>query len=49
MQDMVRRLIDCGMSRAVALCVLRQIRDPIERELYVEQVEAENREPMEIL
>lgn len=49
MQELVRRLIDCGMSRSVALCVLRSIRDPRDREAYVEQVEEETREPMEIL
>lgn len=49
MRDLIRRLIDCGMTREVALCVMRQIRDPKERERYVEQVEEECREPMEIL
>ena len=49
MQELVRRLIDSGMSRTVALCVLRQIHDKRERELYVEQIERENHEPMETL
>lgn len=47
MNTLIARLIDCGMTRDVALCVLRQIRNPKERELYVEQIEEASREQME--
>ena len=47
MNMLIARLIDCGMTRDVALCVLRQIRNPKERELYVEQIEEASREQME--
>ena len=47
MQELVRRLIDSGMSRSVAICVLRQIHDPRDRELYVEEIEEKAHEQME--
>jgi len=47
MREQIKRLIDCGMSRAVALCVLRQIPDPKDRERYVEQIEEASHEQME--
>lgn len=47
MNRLIARLIDCGMTRDVALCVLRQIRNPKERELYVERIEEASREQME--
>jgi hypothetical protein len=49
MNRLIARLIDCGMTRDVALCVLRQIRNPKERELYVERIEEASREQMEVL
>lgn len=47
MNRLIARLIDCGMTRDVALCVLRQIRNPKERELYVERIEEASHEQME--
>ena len=48
MNRLIARLIDCGMSREVALCVSRQYRGRLrDFELYVEDVEAECREPMD--
>ena len=45
MNRLIARLIDCGMSREVALCMYRQYRGrPHEFELYVESIEAEYRE-----
>ena len=49
MQELVRRLIDCGMTRSVALTMLRRIPTERDRELYVETIEEENHEQMEIL
>ena len=49
MQEFVRRLIDCGMTRSVALTMLRRIPTERERELYVETIEDENHEQMEVL
>ena len=41
MNKLISRLIDCGMTREVALCVYRQfIGKPHDFELYVEGVEA---------
>ena len=48
MNKLVARLIDCGMTRKVALCMLRQFQDLREAERYVEQVEEASREPMEV-
>ena len=47
MREQVKRLINCGMTRSVALCVLRKIQDPKERELYVEEIEEKAHEQME--
>lgn len=48
MNRLIARLIDCGMPREIALCVLRQYRGkPREAELYVESVEESSREQME--
>lgn len=49
MNHLIRRLIDSGMPRPVALSVVRQIRDRLELEQFVEQVEEESREQMDIL
>ena len=52
MNLLIRRLIECGMSRKVALSAARRFRGPdaLKRfEIYVEEVEEESREPMEIL
>lgn len=44
---LIARLIDCGMPREIALCMMRQYRgNPHEFELYVESVEESNREQM---
>ena len=49
MNGMVSRLIRCGMSRAVALTVCRSFRGRLkDLESYVEAVEEECREPMEV-
>ena len=47
MNRLVARLIDCGMPRSVALCVLRQFHSMEDAELYVEQIEEASREQME--
>lgn len=48
MNKLIARLIDCGMTRDVALCMARQYRGrPHDFELYVESVEASCREQME--
>ena len=45
---LIARLIDCGMTREVALCMARQYRGRLhEFELYVESVEESSREQME--
>ena len=45
---LVARLIDCGMTRDVAICIARQYRGRLhEFELYVESVEESSREQME--
>lgn len=47
-KKLITRLIDCGMPREIAVCMMRQYRGrPHEFELYVESVEAECHEPME--
>lgn len=47
MKELIARLIDCGMTREVALCMYRQFKGrPQEFELYVESVE-ESCEQME--
>ena len=47
---LIARLIDCGMTREVALCMMRQYRGrPHEFELYVESVEESCREQMEAI
>lgn len=49
MKKLIARLIDCGMPREIALCMARHYaKRPRDFELYVESVEAESREPMEI-
>lgn len=48
MDKLIARLIDCGMTRSVALCMYRIYKGkPHEFELYVESVEASQREQME--
>ena len=48
MNRLIARLIDCGMPREIAVCMMRQYRGrPHDFELYVESVEAECREPVE--
>ena len=48
MNRLIARLIDCGMTREVALCMMRQYKGrPHEFELYVESVEESSREQME--
>lgn len=50
MQKLIARLIDCGMTRDVALCMARRYRGrPHDFELYVESVEESSREQMEEL
>lgn len=50
MNKLIARLIDCGMTRDVALCMFRQYKArPHDFELYVESVEESSREQMEIL
>ena len=48
MNRLIARLIDCGMTRDVALCMARQYKGrPHDFELYVESVEESSREQME--
>lgn len=48
MNKLIARLIDCGMTRDVALCMYRRYKhDPHNFELYVESVEKSNRGQME--
>lgn len=48
MNKLIARLIDCGMTRDVALCMFRQYRRrPHDFELYVESVEESSRVQME--
>ena len=49
MNKLVARLIDCGMTRSVALCVLRKFPDLKSAERYVEEIEEASREQMEVL
>ena len=49
MNRLVARLIDCGMTRSVALCVLRRSPDLKTAERYVEEIEEASREQMEVL
>ena len=50
MNRLIARLIECGMTRDVALCMMRQYKGkPKEFELYVESVEESSREQMEEL
>ena len=45
MNKLIARLIDCGMSRSVALCMYRQYKGrPHEFELYVESIEKQYQE-----
>ena len=47
---LIARLIDCGMPRDVAVCMMRQYKGrPREFELYVESVEESSRGQMEEL
>lgn len=49
MHKLIARLIDCGMTREVALCMYRQYKNkPYEFELYVESVEESQREQMDV-
>lgn len=48
MNKLIARLIDCGMTRDIALCMYRRYKgDPHGFELYVESVEESCREQME--
>ena len=47
MNKLVARLIDCGMTAQVALCVLRTFPDIRAAERYVEEIEEASREQME--
>lgn len=48
MNKLIARLIECGMTRDVALCMARQYKGRLhEFELYVESVEESSREQME--
>ena len=48
MNKLIARLIDCGMTREVALCMYRQYKGrPHDFELYVESVEEASHEPLE--
>lgn len=50
MDRLIARLIDCGMTREVAVFMMRQYRGrPKEFEKYVESVEESSREQMEEL
>ena len=52
MNKLIARLIDCGMPREVALAVFRSYKrqnDPYGFERYVESVEEECREQMELV
>lgn len=50
MNRLVARLMNCGMSREVALFMLRRYRGRAhDFELYVESIEEASREPMEEL
>ena len=49
MNKLVARLIDCGMTRSVSLCVLRRFPDLKTAERYVEEIEEVSREQMEVL
>lgn len=48
MREMIGRLIDCGMSRSVAMAAARRFHGNLhELELYVEEIEEESREQVE--
>ena len=48
MNKLIARLIDCGMSRSVALFMMRQFKGkPHEFELYVESIEKQYEEACE--
>ena len=48
MNKLIARLINCGMTREVALCMFRQYKGrPHDFELYVESVEKSSRGQME--
>lgn len=48
MNRLIARLIDCGMTRDVAVCMMRKFKgNLLEFELYVESVEESSREQME--
>ena len=50
MNKLIARLIDCGMTRDVALCMFRRYKNhPHDFELYVESVEESCRGQMEIV
>ena len=45
MNKLIARLIDCGMTRDVALCMYRKYKGrPHEFELYVESIENQEKE-----
>ena len=49
MNKLIARLIDCGMTRSVALCMYRQYKGrPHEFELYVEGIEKQYEEVDEV-
>lgn len=47
MNKLVARLIECGMTRSVALCVIRRFPDLKTAERYVEEIEEVSREQMD--
>ena len=48
MRELIARLMRCGMTRDVAVCMMRKYKGRLrEFELYVESVEESNREQME--
>ena len=48
MNRLIARLIDCGMPREIAVCMMRYYKGrPHDFELYVESVEESSREQME--
>ena len=50
MNKLIAQLINCGMTREVALCMYRRYKhSPHEFELYVESVEESQRGQMETL
>lgn len=49
MNKLIARLMACGMTAKVALSALRRFRCLHDAELYVEEIEEESREQVEVL